>query len=419
MIRMSIRNFVVDNEGAFAPIIAIMFTVLMGAVALGVDVGNWLRQRNELQQQADAAALAGGYALADGMSQNAADNAVDDEAANNGYKGTPQIYIKSNGDGAGDPSVQVSLTQPADTYFYKLISSKPVSIGVSATAQVEAPDGVFCMLGLGQTADPSITTSGNVTLNASGCGLAMNSTSPDALQLNGNVTVNVGDVNIAGNYSQNGGGTFNYNSMRTNASQIPDPYANLGVTGETQTCTAAQQAAGPVAYYGPGTYCGGIVFNGDTTMTPGTYYIDGGNFSLSGQTQVTGNGVTVVLTNSAGSGGTYGTMNVTGGGGITLTAPTTGDYAGVAVYQDRNTPQPCTDNFEGNAAVAFSGVFYAPSCEVDYGGTTSVDTSNMCTKIIANNIVFHGTPAIGSNCSTSGNGDGTKAIGIPAVILVQ
>ncbi len=424
-IRMSIRSFVVDNKGAFAPIIAIMFTVLMGAVAVGVDVGEWLRQKHQLQTAADAGALAGGYALADGMTNNAAQSAADDEADNNGYNpntanSSINVNITANGDGAGNPSVEVTVTQTANTYFYKLISSKPIYTTTYAKAQVEAPDGVFCMLALGQDASPAITTSGNVTINASGCGLAMNSTASDALQLNGNVTVNVGDVNMAGGFSQSGNGTFTYNTLRTNASQIPDPYSSLDTSNEPSTCTAAQQAAGPVPYFGPGVYCGGISFSGNTTMAPGTYYIDGGSFSLAGQTAVTGTGVTIVLTNSAGSSGSYGTMNVTGGGGITLTAPTSGYYQGVAIYQDRNTPQPCTDNFEGNAAISIDGVFYAPSCEVDYGGTTTVNTPPQCTKIISDSIVFHGTPSIGSNCDATNNGNGsTKAIGIPAVTLIK
>lgn len=425
--RQAIRNFIGDEKAAFAPAMAIMFTVLMGAGALGVDVGEWLRQKHAMQTATDAAALAGGYALANYMSDSVAQTDATNAAETNGYDSTAtsanfNFSVNDDGDGAGDPSVTVTLTQPVHSWFVSLITNKSFTTVTTATAQVEANDGVYCMLSLGSAAPYGIKASGNVTIDANGCGLAVDSDSSTALYLNGNVTVNVGDVSIVGQDDTVGSVTFDYSSLRTNSAQVADPYYDLSVQGESPTCTLAQQQAGPTQYNGQsgGTFCGGISFSGNTTLQPGTYYIDGGDFSLSGQTQVTGNGVTLVFTNSAGAGGTYGHMNVTGGGGVDITAPTSGYYEGVAVYQDRNTPSSgCVDNFTGNSAVIFNGVFYAPTCEVDYGGTSSASTTGVCTKIIADTIVFHGTPSIGSSCTSTSSGGSTRAIGGAAVVLIE
>ena len=48
-----------DESGATAIVIAIIFTVLCGFVALAVDFGHMVMVKAELQRTADAAALAG------------------------------------------------------------------------------------------------------------------------------------------------------------------------------------------------------------------------------------------------------------------------------------------------------------------------------------------------------------------------
>ncbi|MBI3440687.1 MAG: hypothetical protein HY052_02600, partial [Proteobacteria bacterium] len=148
----------------------------------------------------------------------------------------------------------------------------------------------------------------------------------------------------------------------------------------------------------------------------GTYIMDGGDFSFTGTGSVTGTDVTIILTNSGGNSyGTYGNMDVHGNGSLSLAAPTTGDYAGMAVYQDRDTPGPCQNTFTGGSGLQVDGVFYTPSCGLDFGGTSAVTSAaDVCTKLISKTITYHGTPTIGANCA----GKGTKSIGAPAVRLI-
>jgi hypothetical protein len=218
-----------------------------------------------------------------------------------------------------------------------------------------------------------------------------------------------------------GNPTFTYNTKRTGSGQVTDPYGSLAVEGEPSTCTATSLSIHGDTTLTPGTYCGGIDIKGGTTsLSAGTYYIDGGNFSLSGQGNVVGNGVTLIFTNSSVSGNAgWGSLNVTGGGSMDITAPSSGYYEGIAMYQDRNTPSGCTDKFYGSTSDMFDGVVYAPSCALEYGGNNSTDTSSACTKLISNTIVFHGTPSIGSNCASTAAGGNTKAIGGAGVVLIE
>lgn len=52
-----------NEKGVVAPLVAIMLSVLLGAVALAIDVGYMMNTRTELQRIADAAALAGARTL--------------------------------------------------------------------------------------------------------------------------------------------------------------------------------------------------------------------------------------------------------------------------------------------------------------------------------------------------------------------
>lgn len=61
--RKLVRKQFVNNKGVVAPLVAIFLVVFIGFMALAIDVGHLYVVRNELQNAADAAALAGTRAL--------------------------------------------------------------------------------------------------------------------------------------------------------------------------------------------------------------------------------------------------------------------------------------------------------------------------------------------------------------------
>jgi Flp pilus assembly protein TadG len=70
-------NFIKQTEGAAAAIIALSLFAVMGVASLAIDMGNLYTVRNELQNVADAAALAGAGQL---VQKDASGNAVRDSA---------------------------------------------------------------------------------------------------------------------------------------------------------------------------------------------------------------------------------------------------------------------------------------------------------------------------------------------------
>jgi hypothetical protein len=178
-----------------------------------------------------------------------------------------------------------------------------------------------------------------------------------------------------------------------------DPFAGTtvpGISGMPCDPNSGKWITGTVTL-SPGRYCGGLGVSGggNVTLSPGTYYMDVatglvGGFGLSvvlGGT-LTGTGVTIVLTSSA-------LVNLPGLsllGTINLTAPSSGTYAGLVVYEGLPAllgvlPGPNLA-FALSPSVNLIGTIYAPHSVVSYavnGGTTH---TGQCTRLIADTIAF-------------------------------
>jgi hypothetical protein len=149
-----------------------------------------------------------------------------------------------------------------------------------------------------------------------------------------------------------------------------------------------QIAAGSNVSFQPSTYQidGGISDAGSTInfntacasitcATPNLFVLDGGGLSLGGggggATTATGYGVTF-FNSGTGSGSCttcYGAITDNFATTTHLSAPTTGNYAGILFFQDRNNPQAATfeANFSfGSGTAATDGGFYFPDAQVNF-----------------------------------------------------
>jgi hypothetical protein len=137
-------------------------------------------------------------------------------------------------------------------------------------------------------------------------------------------------------------------------------------------------------------------------MSAGVYVIAGnsnGGFTVAGGSQVTGTGVTIVLT---GSGSNYATANINNGATVNLSAPSTGATAGLVFFADPNSPSTPGSTFGGGSQMTLTGALYFPSQTVNYQNGTN--TTATCTQLIAWLIVFQGGASFNSNCANTGVG---------------
>jgi hypothetical protein len=120
----------------------------------------------------------------------------------------------------------------------------------------------------------------------------------------------------------------------------------------------------------PGVYNGGININGsaNVTLAPGIYYLNGGGFNVGGAAKVSGTGV--LLYNAAKT--SLDQINVNGAGSLTLSAATTGAYAGITIFQARTSNAAIF--VSGIGAVNVTGTVYAAAATVYVQGAGVVDT---------------------------------------------
>jgi Flp pilus assembly protein TadG len=412
MLRRSdtISRYFSSDAGSVLAIAALVLPVIIGFAGVGVDASNWMMARRHLQTEADAAALAAAWDLSNGGTTSAANAAALKEATNNGYNSSSGTLTTTVTTGAyGIRTVKVDMQEAANLWFSRIFIDSPFYVGATASAQ-EVPGGAYCVLALDLTASGAISTGGSASVNSTTCGLAANSSSSTSVTVGGSSTLHVGAVTLAGSYQANSG--FTYTSIHTHASQVTDPYASLTVPASS--CTAAQVANS--AHYtssttlNPGTFCGGISITGNNTritLNPGVYIMDGGDLSMTSG-GITGAGVTIILKNSRAPSGSYGNISLSGNSPITLTAPTTGTYAGIAVYQDRNAPASNAGNaMTGTSTFDIEGAVYTPSRSLSFGGNSTTST---CTQLLAKTVAFQGNPVMNNTCANAG----TKSIGAAA-----
>jgi hypothetical protein len=132
---------------------------------------------------------------------------------------------------------------------------------------------------------------------------------------------------------------------------VPDPFGAIDVPAPGLCTQTNFIASAQIIDLPEGHYCGGLTIkNGSkVTLAPGgTYFISGGTFNVDSST-VEGDGVTIFLTDAS--------SNVEWNKAVVrISAPKTGDYAGIAVFGARVD----TNNSFTASTVDVHGAFYMP-----------------------------------------------------------
>ncbi len=207
---------------------------------------------------------------------------------------------------------------------------------------------------------------------------------------------------MVGNYDQSGSGSITtLEPLITGAPYAPDPYASLSIPSYTsQTCIQNNYSTAGTQTLTPGRYCNGIDLKSKAkvTLNPGTYIIDRGGLSVSAQSTLIGNGVTIIFTSSTNT--NYGTANFGAGATVTLSAPTSGIFEGILFFSDRRATTLQT-KIAGGASMNLTGLLYFPSSSLEYVGGSGSSSAG-CLKFIARTLKFSGNSTfVGNNCSTS------------------
>jgi Flp pilus assembly protein TadG len=406
-----LKRFSRDQRGSIGIIVGISLTILLAFGGLGVDAALWMRAKSGAQAAADAgassaaaAAFAGNPAARSTAEANAA------AAANGFHNGMNGVTITVNnppasGSHAGNAfAYEVIVAAPQTLYLASALpglTAPTVRARAVAVVNLAAPaPNPTCILGLSPLpSNIDVTFNGNTNVTANGCDVDADSPSSSSINTNGGGTVHAANVRTVGGVS--GGNIFVSGQIYTHQGTIPDPYA-----GRTIPSNAAPSSKNNWS----GTIknpTGVMVFNGDvnvtgtTSLDPGIYIISNGSFKSPSQYNVSGTGVTLILTSPT-PGSDNGVFSVTGGGSLNISAPTTGPTAGIALWADGKLPNK-EDKFAGGTTNGITGAVYLPSHDVKFAGNSN--TAGTCMQLIAYNIVFTGTSGFNRTCKNSGMAD--------------
>jgi hypothetical protein len=242
----------------------------------------------------------------------------------------------------------------------------------------------------------------NVSANASvsNAGLIqVDSKSATAVLASGNATVSAVAFHVVGGVQTSGSATFSVTPV-TGAASVFDPEANLPApTGGTNQA-AVNLGGSQTQTINPGIYSQiNVAGNAKLTLNPGIYVLAGGGFAVTANGSVSGSGVMLYNAGSnygtTGSGGNFGGITLSGNGTISLTAPATGTYAGVLIFQERDNNRAIA--LSGNGVAGLNGgLIYAPQALLNISGNAQVKHS----------------PLIVGQLQVSGNGSSTLTNGV-------
>jgi Flp pilus assembly protein TadG len=414
-----------DRRGNVLAIVAACLPLVVGASGLAVDTIQWTLWKRQLQRAADSAAIAGVYDRQSNAGSTAnATAAVTHDLSINQHTwmslkgGYPIVKYDTDCPVSGSSAsmayrvcvtVAVQQSLPFSSFF---MTSAPV-IQASATAASIPAGGDPCMDATETGTATGLTFSGNASIEAPDCDGFSNSVGTNVSVAKGSSAVKLNTIGGVGGIQESN--NFTVNAYRPYSPPIPDPFAQVTPSPGQMNCTTATLDQNTdVSALPSGTNCfGSLRVNSNQSLDltslarsvpDGTIYINGGDAFIQGD--LTCSGCTIVLTNDAAA-SPIGNFKVNASSKINITAPTSGTYKGIAIYQDRRASDCNNCNLiNGNSNSVITGALYFPSRELQYNGTGT--TSAVCTMFVARRITFTGNSTTSNkfkklaDCSSEG-----------------
>jgi Flp pilus assembly protein TadG len=385
-----------DESGQAMLLTLLCMTCLLGFVGFAADVGTLFYAKRNLQIAADSAAIAGAAELNYGDMTTAAQAAAAQNGVTIGVNGgtvtinTPPL----SGAYAGKTGyVEAIVSQNQPTFFMKMFNITSQTVAARAVATLGASNGCVYTLGSSGT-DISIT--GNASISVQNCAIIDDSNSNSAVDLTGNVTLAAQSIGIVGKAAETGNISVTPTPV-TGIAPVGDPLAFLPTPTVPSGCSTPPNLTGNITLtLNPGCYTG-LSGSGNITLAlnSGLYIIDG-NFNLTGNVSLTGTGVTLDLLGSTG---------LPGNVALNLTAPTSGTYEGIVIYQPSSNSD--TLSLTGNAGSTLEGIVYAPSAAVSFTGNSG---SNIYADFVVKSLTLTGNAAFKDYAAIAGNNTPLTAV---------
>jgi len=407
-LKRSVCKICHDRTGNFGIIMALLIPLLIVAAGGVVDIVWAMGQKVRFQDQLDAAVLAAVHETETEKQLETATSYIreisDSElSAPELLEAGVSLALVKNADG----SLTGTLRMPHPTAFLKIIHMDNIPISVSSTAIKSGGGGTGpgCIYALGNKSQAVLINSG-ARLDAKQCEVHVHSTSSPAFIMNAGATIDTAKFCVKGtNYIQNGGTLSN---LQVGCAAISDPYAGkIPEPAVPASCTTQGALSGTSFSLNPGVHCN-TTFNGNPTVTfkPGLHIIKGRMILNSGST-VIAEGVTFYYPD------VYSEIRANGALSFTASAPLTGDYAGVLMFEKTSDAANNANKqqyvFNGSLGETLTGIIHLPNRDATYNSTTNQTSriSLVVNTMIMNSANWKLTPYDGAGPAGTGGGGGT------------
>ena len=418
-----------DQGGAISPLMALMIIPIAGATAMATEMGQWYYFQRAMQNAADSAALAaaitnnntgsGSTSLAEGRAAAAEFGFVDGQ---NDTAVDVAVVTCPSGSPVGAICYEASLSKVLPITLSALIgfrgnensgfAQRIPAIAVATTAG-SSEDACIWSLSPGTN---SFTSNGGPKPDLAGCSIVSNGNATcNGHELGADYGVAVGTSSGCGETQISGAtapeDTFDDLAPNILANPCGSTYPTKPSKKSDPPLPSTNLLSGSMNLSGNGgRKCGDVQLTGNVTLTgDNTITIYNGTLDLNGFTLATANDATATViftgTNAASS-----VRGPSGNGTLTLEAPNSGPWSGVAVYQDPRMTPPASSldiSYAGNNPTwNISGLVYLPRSNVTFSGAVNKAGGGAeCFVLVAWTILVNGTGSIFANdtqCASAG-----------------
>jgi hypothetical protein len=396
-----------DGErGAVLLLVLVLGALLIGFAGLAIDSAYVGTATQQLQSAADAAALSAvrmlhSETVIDGTYPLTRQAAIDIALVNKAASESVQLTANTANDAAGD--IVVGVWNPSDGSFTPTTAG-PNAVRVRArrtTTSAGGPIALFFGSAFGTSVlDAGRTATAVLTVDADPLVLLLATSGPGALDLNGTPVLDVSAGKIHSNSSDAcsidlvgtpsvsamvtsmaGAGCYPPGSISgavvTGGPVLPDPLADLlpdAASWNAYEAAMTVQAGtgggtiGGSGTFAPGLYAGGIDLKSSDTVTlqPGVYMLGGHGLTMKGGASLSAPGATLLIDHG-------GQVDVSGNASLSILAPESGSFEGVAFFSHRQNagggPGSPEMRIGGTGDVDVQGIVYLPSGTFVMAGT--------------------------------------------------
>ena len=370
-----------DRAGNIAVIFALIAPLLLASVGAGVDYARYHSLKAEIQEVADAAALAGARQY---LIKKSGDKVPDAVARGMVESGMTNLGILSQTtySAVGDDqasTVSVLVSHAMRPSFLVSVFKNPIYIEVTSMAQASGGTNI-CAISLDSSSRESILMTGAAKLTGTGCAVFANSNNATAIGSYNSAKMANAFTCSSGGY---GGTSVNYDPLPlTDCPVREDPLA--GRTPPTiGPCDHSNFSVKDyVGMLQSGVYCGGLTIMGSSQVqfAPGIYIIKDGDMEVLGTSSIIGENIGFYFIGNGADLFLYDQVDVQ------ISGPVSGVMAGILIWQEPSGKTAKVFEVASNNVKKLVGTIYIPNGKFLARANAPVAQSSAYTAIIAKKI---------------------------------